>query len=88
MTPDPAKGQPLYFPPEERVSRDETKHRVGSIQDLALAESKRVSNALLEDNLTRTVLVAAGAVLVVVSLAYFVGSRAGAARARASLFPE
>ena len=88
MTPDPGKNQPLYIPPEERVSLDEIKQRVGTIQDLAVSESKRLSSELLEDNLTRTVLVAAGVVLVVASLAYLVGSRAGAARARASLFSE
>jgi hypothetical protein len=80
MTPatvDPAKGQPLYIPPEERVSLDELKQRVGQIQDMALTETKRTVNVVYEQNVTRAALVALGVVVVAASIAYFMGAAAG-----------
>lgn len=74
---DPAKNQPLYIPPEERVSLDELKQRVGQIQDLALAETKRVVQVTYEQNVTRAALVALGVVVVAASVAYFLGMQAG-----------
>jgi len=68
--------QPLYVAPEERVTLDQLKARVERISDLAVAESKRVANEVREENLTKVVLVAAGVVVVALSLAYFLGSRA------------
>jgi hypothetical protein len=76
MTKDPAKGQPLYVPPEERVTIDELKQRVGQIQDLALSRTKQVAYEVYEQDITRAALVAVGAVIVGASVAYFVGSRA------------
>jgi pheromone shutdown protein TraB len=76
MTPDPAKGQPLYIPPAERVSLDELKQRVGQIQDMALVQSKQVVREVYEQNVTRAVLVAVGVVVVAASIAYFLGTRA------------
>ena len=76
MTPDPAKGQPLYIPPSERVSLDELKQRVGQIQDMALVQSKQVVHEVYEQNVTRAVLVAVGVVVVAASIAYFLGTRA------------
>lgn len=76
-TTDPAKGQPLYIPPQERVSLDELKKRVGQIQDLALVESKRLVNEVYEQNVTRAALVALGVIVLAGTLAYFSGKRAG-----------
>jgi len=76
MTPaDPAKGQPLYIPPEERVTLDELKQRVGQIQDLALTQSKQVVHEVYEQNVTRAALVALGVVIVAASVAYFLGTQ-------------
>jgi hypothetical protein len=75
-TTDPAKGQPLYIPPEERVSLDELKQRVGQIQDLALVQSKQVVNEVYEQNVTRAALVALGVVVVAASIAYYFGTQA------------
>ena len=75
MTPDPTT-QPLYIPPEERVSLDEIKQRVGEIQNLAVVQAKEVVNEVYEQNVTRAVLVAVGVVVVAASLAYFIGTRA------------
>jgi hypothetical protein len=74
MNADPK--QPLYVAPEERVTLDQLKHRVEEISNLAVSESKRLANEVYEKNLTKTVLIAVGAVVLVTSLAYFLGSRA------------
>lgn len=75
MNADPK--QPLYVAPEERVTIEQLKSRVEKIQNLAVVESKRVANEVYDQNVTRAVLVAVGAVVVAASLAYFLGSRAG-----------
>jgi hypothetical protein len=75
MTPDPTT-QPLYIPPEERVSLDEIKQRAIAIQDLAVVQVKDVAHEIYEQNITRAAMVALGVVLVAASIAYFVGSRA------------
>jgi hypothetical protein len=75
MTPDPT-SQPLYIPPQERVSLDEIKQRATTIQNLAVVQAKEVVNEVYEQNVTRAALVALGVVIVVGSLAYYVGSRA------------
>ncbi len=74
MTPDPT-NQPLYIPPEERVSLDEIKQRVGTIQDLAVVQAKDVANEIYDQHITRAAMVAVGVVVVAASIAYFVGSR-------------
>jgi hypothetical protein len=75
MTPDPTT-QPLYIPPEERVSLDEIKQRAGTIQDLAVVQAKEVVNEVYTQNVTRAALVALGVVLVAASLAYYMGRQA------------
>ncbi len=83
MTPDPklgadaaAKNQPLYVPPEERVSLDEIKQRVETVKNLAVVESKELVHEVYEQNVTRAALVALGVVVVAASLAYYLGTRA------------
>ena len=73
---DLAKKQPLYVPPEERVTIDELKQRVEQIQDMALTQSKRVVHEVYEQDVTRAALVALGVVVVAASVAYFLGTRA------------
>jgi hypothetical protein len=75
MTPDPTT-QPLYIPPEERVSLDEIKQRAGTIQDLAVVQAKEVVNEVYTQNVTRAAIVALGVVLVAASLAYYMGRQA------------
>ena len=76
MTQDPAKRQPLYVPPEERVTTDELKQRVEQIQDMALTQTKQVVHDVYEQNVTRAALVALGVVVVAASVAYYLGTRA------------
>ena len=75
MTPDP-KTQPLYIPPQERVSLEELKQRAVEVQNLAVAEAKVVVREVYEQNVTRAALVAVGVVVVAASLAYYIGARA------------
>ncbi len=72
---EPTK-QPLYIPPEERVSLDELKSRVEKIQDLAVTQGKQVVHDVYEQNVARAAFVAVGVVVVAVSLAYYFGTRA------------
>jgi len=76
MTKDPAKRQPLYVPPEERVTVDELSQRVEQIQDMALAQTKQVVHDVYEQNVTRAALIALGVVVVAASVAYYLGTRA------------
>lgn len=76
MSGDAEKNGPLYIPPEERVSLEELKARVGQIQDLALTRTKQAVHDVYEENVTRAALVALGVVVVAASLAYFLGARA------------
>jgi len=76
MTTEPAKGQPLFIPPQERVTLDEFKQRAVQVQDMALARSKQVVHEVYEQNVTRAALVALGVVVVAASLAYYLGMRA------------
>lgn len=94
MTPDPAKpgpanpdapkNQPLYIPPEERVTLDELKHRANQVSEFAVSETKRVTKDVFEENVTRIALITVGVVVVGLSLAYLMGSRAGR---RAAMLP-
>jgi hypothetical protein len=76
MSADPSKSQPLYVPPEERVSLDELKARVGKIQDLALHRARETAHRVAEQDTAKVALVAVGVLAVAASLAYFVGAAA------------
>ena len=72
---DPTK-QPLYIPPDERVTLDELKSRAEKIQNLAVTQSKQVVSEVYEQNVTRALLVAVGVVVVAASIAYYFGKQA------------
>ena len=69
-------NQPLYIPPEERVSLDELKSSAERIQNLALTQSKQVVHDVYEQNVTRAALVAVGVIVVAASIAYYLGRQA------------
>ena len=75
MTADQTK-QPLYIPPQERVTLDELKQRAVEVQNLAVVEAKEVVQEVYQQNVTRAALVAVGVVVVAASLAYYLGTRA------------
>ena len=70
------KREPLYVAPDERVTLDGLKQRVGQIQDHALTQTKQVVHEVYEKDVTRAALVAVGVVIVAASLAYYLGTRA------------
>lgn len=63
--------------PAEPITLDEVKQRANAVKDLAVSESKRLAAEVTEADVTKVALVVVGAVVVVASLAYFLGSRAG-----------
>jgi len=75
MTPGPT-DQPLYIPPNERVSLDEIKQRAVEVRDLAVVSTKEVASEIYEQNVTRTALVVVGVVVVAASIAFYLGTRA------------
>lgn len=68
--------QPLEIAPADRVTLEQLKQRAESVQDLAVSETKRVTNEVMELDFTRKALIAVGTVVVVASLAYYFGRRA------------
>lgn len=68
--------KPLELAPAERVTLEQLKHRAAAVQSLAVSESKRVKNEIVEQDITRIALIAVGTIVVVASLAYFLGRRA------------
>jgi hypothetical protein len=58
----------------EEITLDEIKQRAGAVRDLAVSEAKRVTVEVYEQDVTKIALVAVGVVVVVASLAYFMGA--------------
>lgn len=69
-----ARTTTALAPPEERITVDDLRHKALAVQKVATAEVKRVTGT----SAVRTVLVCAAVVAVALSMAYYVGSRAGA----------
>jgi hypothetical protein len=76
MSADAPKNQPLYIPPEERVSLEELKARVNQIQDLALRRTKETVHKVYEQDTTKVALLVLGVVAIAASVAYFAGAAA------------
>ncbi len=68
--------QPLEVAPQDRVTLEQLKHRAESVQNLAVSEAKRVTNEVAEQDITRKALMVVGTVVVVASIAYYLGRRA------------
>lgn len=58
---------------ERRLTVDDVRHHAEEVRDLALSEAKRVR----DEQGTRIVLIGAIAVVGVISIAYYLGTRAG-----------
>lgn len=79
MTENSNPQQPLDLAPAERVTLEQLKQRAESVSNLAVSETKRVANDVVEQDITRIALIAVGTVVVIASLAYFLGRRASQA---------
>lgn len=64
--------------PAERITTDDLRHKALAVRDMATDETRR----LLERNQVRIVIASALVVAVVLSVAYYVGSRSGVRAAR------
>lgn len=71
--------------PAERITLDDLKHRVETVTDMAVTDAKEMAAKVVSEDPGRTVLIAAGVVLLAVSLAYFLGTRSAQ---RAAMGPE
>ncbi len=74
-----ARMETTLSPPEERITVEDLKHKALAIQQVATEEVKRAVGT----STVRAVLVGAAVVAIALSLAYYVGSRAGAKAAEA-----
>lgn len=70
----------LVAEPEERITLDQLKHRAEAVRDLATTEVKEVAAEIAEAEVTKTLLIVAGVVIVAASLAFYLGTRAGSRR--------
>jgi len=77
-------NQPLEIAPEERVTLEQLKHRAEAVTNLAVGESKRVTTDILETQAAKIAMIAVGTIVVVASLAYFLGQRAARRSASAT----
>ena len=69
--------QPLEIAPAERVTLDQLKHRAEAVSTLAVREGKRVADEIAENSTAKVAIVVVAAVVITVSLAYFLGTGAG-----------
>ncbi len=83
MNSNPA--QPLEIAPEDRVTLEQLKHRAEAVSNLAVGETKRVATDVIETSAARVAMIAVGTIVVVASLAYFMGQRAAQRSAPTSL---
>jgi hypothetical protein len=67
--------------PAERITVDDLKHKALAVREVATDEVRRVTGT----SAVRAVLVGAAVVAIALSVAYYVGSRAGAKAAEAKL---
>lgn len=68
MSPDPAT------PAEERITLDDIKHRAEAVKDLAVVDARDAIGKVVSDDSVKTLLYMAGAVVVVASVAFFLGA--------------
>lgn len=66
--------------PADRITLDDLKHRAEAVRDLTVSETRRAVERVLSQDSTKLMLVAAGVIVVAVSIAYLAGTRAGARR--------
>ncbi len=70
-----AVGEPAEE--KEHISLDDLKHRAEAVKDLAVSEAKEAASRVAEMDATRKALIVIGVAVAVVSVAYFLGTRAG-----------
>lgn len=74
--------------PAPRVTLDDLKHQAEALRDQAVTEAKDTAKTVMGPERKKALMVAAGVALVVVSIAYFAGTRSGRATASRQLMGE
>lgn len=64
----------------ERISLDDLKHRAEAVKDLAASEVKDTVSRVTSLDATRKMMIVAGVAVAVISVAFYLGARAGARR--------
>ncbi len=64
---------------EPRVTLDDLRHRAEAVKTKAVVDARDAVDAVFTAEAKRTMMIAAGVVLVAASMAYFLGTRAGRA---------
>jgi len=62
--------------PAERITLDDLKHRAEQVKDLAVSDAKDAVATAFDTSEVRTLLIAAGVIVAVASVAFFLGTRA------------
>jgi hypothetical protein len=73
---------------EPRVTLDDLRHRAEAVKTKAVTDAKDAVDTVFTTEVKRSLVVAAGVVLVAASVAYFLGTRAGRAALSRELPPE
>ncbi|MDZ4168351.1 MAG: hypothetical protein U1E26_01670 [Coriobacteriia bacterium] len=66
--------------PAERLTLGDLKHRAETIKDLAVSDAKDAVDRVLSADATKQVLIVAGVAVLVIGVAFMLGSRSGARR--------
>jgi len=61
-------------PPAEKITLDDVKHRAEAVKDLAVTDTKAALHKVVADDAVKTLLLVAGTVVVVASLAFMLGA--------------
>jgi hypothetical protein len=62
----------------KKLTVDDVRHHAEEVRDIAKRDAQRVKTQVLDEQLTQTLIITGVAVLTLVSVAYFMGSRRGA----------
>lgn len=79
---NPVVVAPVPEVEEDRITLDDIKHRAQHVKEIAVTETKDAVGRVMGLDTSKQLLIAAGVVIAVVSLAYFLGARKG----RSSLY--
>lgn len=64
----------------EKITLEDIRHRTEEVKDLAVSQTKDAAARVVAMDATRKALIVAGVAVAVISLAYFMGTRAGRSR--------
>lgn len=69
--------EPVPEDGQDKITLDDIKHRAQHVKDVTVTETKDAIGRVMAVDTSKQLLIAAGVVVAVVSLAYFMGARRG-----------